>query len=76
MEKKAIVPLGIRNLIEKIQEERKRAQTTFDWLPADGERRRELRTKIREGGRQSLDPTERKEAYAHGLLTHGDRTHD
>lgn len=66
--KKAFVPLDIRNLIARLQEDRERSHTTFDWLPVDGERRRELRKKIQDGGRQSLTPEERREAFAHGLL--------
>ena len=63
-----VKPFTIKDLIEQRTEDRERSKTTFGWLPADADRRKELRVKIREGGRQSLTEAERKEAFAHGLL--------
>jgi hypothetical protein len=66
-----VEPFTIRDFIERKNEDRARSKTSFDWLPADAERRKELRRKIQEGGRQSLTEDERKEAFAHGLLQRG-----
>ena len=65
-------PISVLDLIERTQNEKKTAEaaarTSFDWLPVDASRRRELRKKISDEGRKSLTQAERKEAKAHGLI--------
>ena len=65
--------ISVYDLISQIKtedkDERETSKTTFGWLPADAKRRKELRKKIADGGRQSLTDAERKEALAHGLVT-------